>query len=408
MVGACLAGLLETAVPADVSAAETPLVAPQPAPRVPAGAAAGRATDVFDRSHEIRVLISDGQEVLKLTVMNGYRVIEPKTSKVLAVSKRLVGVNVRSREGGLLLAGVKFPPNIEIHSDLAADLFINNRPFRGFLSIHRQPDGTLAVVNHIDVEDYLYGVLYHEVGSWWPMESLKAQAIAARTYALYQKRFTTSRTFDVYSNQFSQMYGGADSERNRSNSAVDDTRGQVLTYAGEMFPAYYHSSCGGQTRDSSELWKIKLPPLSGGVICEYCWFSPHYSWHAKVNLRDMEEILKKHGVWVGPIQGMEVVTRSPSGRVLTATVEGTAGEKILDAKSLRLWVGPTVVRSENFETHVRWGKIVFDGKGWGHGVGMCQWGALGQSIIGKKYDEILQFYYPGSQISQFYKEGASA
>ena len=355
-----------------------------------------------DASRTIRVLISEGQDVLKVTVMGGYRVLDPKTKKTLAVSRRLVGVNVRGREEGLLLAGVKFPEAIEIHSDDPADLFINNRPFRGFLTVYRQPDNSLAVINHIDVEDYLYGVLYHEVGSWWPAEALKAQAIAARTYALYQKRFTSGRRFDIYNNQSSQMYGGADSERNRSNGAVDETRGQVLTFKGALFPAYYHATCGGRTRDSSELWNIQMPPLAGGVKCDYCWFSPHYAWHAKVDIRDMEELLKEHGIWVGPISDMEVVTRSASDRVLTALVRGTSGEKTLSAKDLRLWVGPTVVRSENFETHMRWGKIVFEGKGWGHGVGMCQWGALGQSIAGKKYGEILQFYYPGSEITQIY------
>jgi stage II sporulation protein D len=357
---------------------------------------------VAEEDRRIRVLILEGPETLKLTVMKGYRVTDPKTRKVLAASKTLAGVNVRSREGGLLIAGVKFPESVEIHSTQSADLFINNKPFRGFVSVHRQPDGTLAAVNHIDVEDYLYGVLYHEVGSWWPMESLKAQAVAARTYALHHKKFTSGRKFDVYNNQSSQMYGGADSERSRSNAAVDETRGEVLTFKGAMFPAYYHAACGGTTRDASELWNVQLPPLAGGVKCDTCWFSPHYSWHTKVSLRDMEELLKERGVQVGPIHDMEVVTRSPSGRVLTALVKGDLGQKTINAKDLRLWVGSTVVRSENFELHERWGKIVFEGRGWGHGVGMCQWGALGQSITGKKYADILSFYYPGSRIDKVY------
>jgi stage II sporulation protein D len=357
---------------------------------------------VSQEDRQIRVLIVEGPEMLKLTVMKGYRIIDPKTQKVLAASKTLAGVNVRSREGGLLIAGVKFPESVQVHSAQSADLYIDNKPFRGFISLHRQPDGTLAAVNHIDVEDYLYGVLYHEVGSWWPMEALKAQAVAARTYALHHKKFTSGRRFDVYNNQSSQMYGGADSERSRSNAAVDQTRGEVLTFQGGMFAAYYHAACGGMTRDASELWNVRLAPLSGGVKCETCWFSPHYSWHTKVPLRDMEKLLDERGVRVGSLRDMEVVTRSPSGRVLTASVKGTLGERTINAKDLRLWVGPTVVRSENFELHERWGKIVFEGRGWGHGVGMCQWGALGQSIMGKKYADILGFYYPGATIRKIY------
>ncbi len=354
-------------------------------------------------SRDIRVLISQGQELLKLTIMGGYRVIDAKSQKTLSISRRLVGVNLRTQNGALMIAGVRFPDVVEIHADQPADLFINNRPFRGFLSVHRQVDGTLAVVNHIDVEDYLYGVLYHEVGSWWPMESLKAQAIAARTYALYEKQFTKSRIFDVYNNQSSQMYGGADSERSRSSEAVDATRGQVLTFQGRMFAAYYHATCGGETRDSSDLWKVKLPPLSGGVKCSYCWFSPHYSWSTKMDISKMEELLNAHGISVGAIQSMTVVSRSNTGRALLAEIKGSVGDNTISAKDLRLWVGPTVVRSENFEIHLRWGKIIFDGKGWGHGVGMCQWGALGQSILGKKHDEILELYYPGSQLTRIYE-----
>lgn len=370
-------------------------------------AAPARATaEGAVRSHDIRVLILEGPESVKLTIRNGYRITAAGSDRTLSASQSLPGVNVRARQGSLLVAGVKFPEAIDIYAATPADLYINDKPYRGSVSVYRQPDGTLTVVNRIDVEDYLYGVLYHEVGSWWPMESLKAQAIAARTYALHQKQFTAARKFDVYNNQSSQMYGGADSERTRSNEAVDSTRGLVLTYDGRIFPAYYHATCGGVTRSASELWKVDLPPLRGGVRCEYCWFSPHFSWHAKIGVREIESALGKQGVHVGSIRELEVVDRSPTGRVLTARVGGTEGERIISAKDLRLWVGSTVVRSENFEVHARRGKIVFEGKGWGHGVGMCQWGALGQSLIGRKYNEILSFYYPGSEIQQYYSDAS--
>lgn len=202
---------------------------------LPTAAAAAEIPKPLD----IRVLISEGQEVLKLTVMGGYRIVDPQTQKTLSVSKRLVGVNVRGREKGLLVAGVKFPEVIEIHSDNSADLFINNRPFRGFLTIHCQPDNTLSVVNHIDVEDYLYGVLYHEVGSWWPMEALKAQAIAARTYAYRYK----SQGSSICTNEACQVYnaGKADNPPDAWRQAVEQTRGQVL----EDVTTYYSSTTGG-------------------------------------------------------------------------------------------------------------------------------------------------------------------
>ena len=147
----------------------------------------------------------------------------------------------------VMVAGVSFSADIEIHSDQSADLHVNRKPFRGYISIHREENEKLLVVNHLNVESYLYGVLFHEVGSWWPMAALRAQAVASRTYALYKKEERRGKLFDMYPDQSSQMYGGANSERARSKRAVDETRGEALTFDGEIFPTFYHATCGGLT-----------------------------------------------------------------------------------------------------------------------------------------------------------------
>jgi len=355
-----------------------------------------------EEDQQLRVLISESEGPVKLTIHGGYTIRDFKTKENLSDSQKLEGVNIRALPDGLMVAGVRFPQDIEIHGDDPNDLAVEGRPFRGYLTVHLRDNQTLFVVNHIDVEDYLYGVLFHEVGFWWPMAALKAQAVASRTYALNQKQERRGKLFDLYNNQRSQMYGGAGSERSRSTGAVDATRAEVLTYEGKIFPTFYHATCGGMTRDASELWNVDLPPLDGGVKCSSCWFSPHYAWQAKLGHEELEDILKKHDVEVGGVHHLDIVSRTPSRRVDEIKIKGSRRHKTLKAKDLRLWIGPRVVRSEDFDVRMDGDEVIFKGNGWGHGVGMCQWGALGQSIMRKKYDEILEFYYPGSEIKKIY------
>ncbi|MBF0253761.1 MAG: SpoIID/LytB domain-containing protein [Candidatus Omnitrophica bacterium] len=366
------------------------------------GCAAAFAVNEGSPDRGIRVLIADGQPSVKLTVLGGYRVVDSDTGKILSDSRNLSGVRVRALPKGISIAGVRFPARVHVYSDVPADLFVNDLPFRGHITLQRISDENLMVVNTVDVEEYLYGVLFHEVGSWWPMEALKAQAVASRTYALYQKKERTGKPFDVYNNQSSQMYGGAGSERGRSSDAVDATRGEVMTYEEKIFPTFFHATCGGVTRNASELWNIDLPPLRGGVECSSCWFSPHYSWKTDVGLRELEDLLTERGVWRGEITALLPGVVSPSGHLLDVVIQGPVQSKTILVKDLRLWVGPTVIRSEKFELSQSRGRINFVGRGWGHAVGMCQWGALGQAIVRKRYDEILEFYYPGSKLTKLY------
>ncbi|MFT5207287.1 MAG: stage II sporulation protein D [Candidatus Omnitrophota bacterium] len=350
----------------------------------------------------IRVQIYRGQSPAKLTILGGYRILDIKTGESLADSRHLPGVNIQVNSSGIVIAGVQFGQSAQIHSDDPKDLFVNKHPFRGFLEVHAQDNGNqLLIVNHIPMEEYLYGVLFHEVGAWWPAAALESQAIASRTYAMYQRQIRSKYLFDVFNNQSSQMYGGANSERKKSNAAVDDTRGKVLTYAGAILPSFYHATCGGVTRDASELWKVSLPPLDGGVKCATCWFSPHYSWNQSLTADELGQILKKHNIHVDEIRDVKVTTRSSSERALKIDIKGDSSVNVA-AKDLRLWIGSSVIRSELFDVETIRKNIKFSGRGWGHGVGMCQWGALGLSLLRKNHAEILIFYYPGSQIEKLY------
>ncbi len=351
----------------------------------------------------VRVLVLENAKSLKLSVKGGYELYGLPATSFIQKGRELESVPVTASAAGirvgnkaLSVRGLRVDPAEE------RDLYINNSRFRGSVDIWSDPaTQTLTVVNTVDIESYLYGVLHHEVAHWWPMEALKAQAVAARTYALYQMQVSRSQPYDLKSSTASQVYGGATQERFRAKRAVDMTRGQILTYKGRLFPAYFHATCAGMTAAASELWNIDTPPLKGGVPCDYCKISPHYYWHAKVPVSDIEQKLAKSGRPVGQILKIEKISQTPSGRVGSLRITGNADAAVVAAKDLRVWVGGDKLRSTDFAVSVHDDVAEFKGAGWGHGVGLCQWGALGQALIGRSCETILAYYYPGSVIGNY-------
>ena len=179
------------------------------------------------------------------------------------------------------------------------------------------------------------------------------------------------------------------------------TSGEVLTYNGKLFPAYFHATCGGATEDAGELWKIDMIPLKGGRACSFCSDSPHYYWKAEL---DLKTIIKKLGERYQSKEGLiniSIIERTGTGRVRTLELKDAVGKSIIiSAKDFRSLLGSDLIRSTNFSIVIEQGHVIFSGKGWGHGVGLCQWGAYGMSNKGYNYKQILDFYYPGAEIVQ--------
>jgi stage II sporulation protein D len=279
-----------------------------------------------------------------------------------------------------------------------ATIYVNNRKFRGDIDIIRTEKTELLVINHLDIEDYVSGVLYHEVSHLWPMDALKAQAIASRTFAVYKTIESLNRDYDMTSDIYSQVYGGRTSERYKTSRAVRETKGKILIYKDRVLPAYFHAACGGHTEDASLLWNVDIPPLKGGV-CSYCQRSPHVKWTAAILLRDIEAGLAKGGYKIKDVQDIKVLAHDRSGRVTEVSVFGMNTKEVLAANKFRLAVGPNILKSANFNVSIKGNSAFFNGKGWGHGVGMCQWGAYYMSKKGFSCDEILRFYYPGASVA---------
>ena len=347
----------------------------------------------------VRVLVAEERTYLDLTVNGPVTLRSLPSGQIIraGATGHLTATPTGFRLGKEEWAGRGF----SIEPSEPRDLYLGDSRFRGSVSIFKAPNDLMYAVNRVDIEDYLYGVLHHEVAHWWPMEALKAQAVAARTYAFYQMQVSKAGEYDVKSSTSSQVYGGSTKEHMRSNDAVDRTVGQVLTYQGKVFPAYFHATCAGMTAGAKELWNIDLPPISGGVRCDYCRLSPHYYWQARVPLSTIEEKLRQNNRLIGQVLKIEPVTQTPSGRVGSIKITGTLQEAVIAAKDFRVWIGGDLMKSTSFMMAVKEDFVEFSGKGWGHGVGLCQWGALGQALLGNSYRHILGFYYPGAMVSDY-------
>ena len=289
--------------------------------------------------------------------------------------------------------------------------------YPGTLRIVVRDDGGLDVVNAVDVERYVACVVVNEVWPTFETEAYRAQAIAARTFVLHEMLRRSRAEFDVTATQGSQVYRGirTDEPGRRAAEASRYTRGIVLTYRSQsedrLFCTYYSAACGGMSQSAAIFGRENdIEPLSGGVRCDYCKIAPGktYRW-GPVRLRKQQvrsRLLAKYPELrsLGEIQEVSVVERTSSGRPVRLRITGSSGESHdMLAERFRLAMGGSEIKSTDFKIRVTGREIIFEnGRGFGHGLGLCQWGMQGQALQGKRAGEILQYYYPGSKLMRVY------
>ncbi len=281
---------------------------------------------------------------------------------------------VGSSTGEVILDGMKYQGNIEVWKS----------------------DKGLYIVNEVGLEDYVKGVVAAEEGSQWDIEALKAQAVAARTYALHQRsgNGTARMPFDLTSSVLHQAYKGNNIPPSIAK-AVDDTKGQVLMYDGKPIVAYYHSTSGGMTEDPAEVFGKHYPYLKPEET--NCELSPYYMWEKRITAADIEKAMNVSGLKDIVIDSYTVSNRVKAFRLVTET-----GEVEISGVNFRKNIGWDELPSTMITSLDRDGNVyVFEGKGYGHGVGMCQWSALEMAKEGKDYREILSFFYPGTTIEVY-------
>ena len=277
--------------------------------------------------------------------------------------------------------------------------------YRGFLTVRREPDGTMRVVNTVTLEAYLYGVLPAEIGTKVPLEAMKAQAVAARTYALKNRGKCVKDGFDLDDTTRCEGYEGVDGETAASDAAVDGTRGQVLTYQGRLIDACFSTDSGGMTAcDSGGDCPYLQAVLDGADGLDYAANGRYHTWtQTWTPIQLAQTLARDPRTRVSRFVSLTVDGLDASGRITTATVAGADGTlRTVTGPHLREILGYDSLRSTRVTlTRTAEGNYRFDGKGWGHGMGMSQDGAVAMAgpPYRKTYLEILKHYYVGVQIA---------
>jgi stage II sporulation protein D len=283
---------------------------------------------------------------------------------------------------------------IEKMGNLSGDLLVNGTHYVGNIEVWKGLEG-MYLVNELPLEEYVKNVVNAEVASNWDMEALKAQAVIARTYALYQKNSAGNPHYDITSSVLHQVYKGSVIDA-RITYAVMNTEGEVLTYEGKLIEALYHSTCGGRTEDPAEVFGKSYPYMK--PVESNCEISPYWMWERKIPLDEIEKALDLTG-----IKEITISTYTSTGRVKTVAVVYEGGATTVKATDMRKLLGWNRLPSTNFTMARENGQFVFEGKGYGHGVGLCQWSALKMAQEGRNYREILSFLYTGTTI-QLYED----
>ncbi len=289
-----------------------------------------------------------------------------------------------------------------------------NGSYRGDMFFIQREAGFL-LVNQLPVEEYLYGVVPSEMPASWPAEALKAQAVAARTYAVKQilSGNAASRGFDVWPDERSQVYLGMRVENPDTNAAVDSTRGQILLYDGKVIDALFHSSSGGFTENSEDMWQNPVPYLRGKPD-PYDKNDRHYNWQvtftadqlarqlawSKYNLTTVSDVVIKERTAIGQrIKRLQVTGLDQSGSPVQLEIANA--DRLRSALALKS--APFDVQKQ-FDQQNNLAAITFTGSGWGHALGMSQWGARGMALQGYNYRDILSYYFTDVQLVNMFSE----
>jgi stage II sporulation protein D len=370
---------------------------------------------------EVRVaMIRDAQE-LRLSATDGTLVVKNGNGSVLAQIAQKGEAVLRMSSGGLSIDGKPLGPARSVRVARTGDsgrVLIDGVELGEKADLFLDPtrNNTLTAVAYIGIEEYLVGVLAGEVPyDRWGAEALKAQAITSRTYALYQMKIHANEAFDVESTVMSQVFKPGNRNNVVLNRAVNGTRGLVLTSGGRIFPAYFHSTCGGATVRGASVF-VDSPAVGtlNGVACPFCAQSPSYRWHAELSRDEITKRLRAFpdlaGQTIGTVQGLDFLGgTSASPRAEGVRVRHSGGVLTMNANRFRIAVGPGVLKSVMFErvTATPTG-FAFDGRGFGHGVGLCQYGSNGMAEKSYTCEQILGFYYPGGELTKVYGERTTA
>lgn len=400
----------------------------------------------------IRVGILTNQSNVYVTANEDFMIKDPGTNDVFGKYAANEKILISEKNNRMYVG--KLPINNRtisvVTSDKDARIQVNQTKYRGSI-LFKNINNHMSVINVLPLEKYLYSVVPQEMSSSWPMTALKAQAIAARSYALYSMHRHEAEGFDVCSTSHCQVYGGSDAETNIAITAVDETKGQVLLYDHKPIAAAFHASAGGRTESSKDVWGTEVPYLQS--VADFDQKSPAYHWQIKITPQILSEKLAHAGYMIGNLQSMALSSldkpaadRTTGGMVKsivftgdkdTAVISGSKLRAILGLKSAKFAVAVTTPtqktvkvvldKKSNYSKDIEvelpdrkytsfsvgnkniykitggiGEQIIIDGYGSGHRVGMSQWGAKALAEKNYTYQQILYNYYTEVSIGQWY------
>jgi stage II sporulation protein D len=359
----------------------------------------------------------------------------PAGERVAVVSDPSGGLTVRDAAGAEIARAASGPLLFRTGSPAAGTdlVHVGGKPYRGHALVQARPGGKVTAVNVLDMERYLLGVVPREIGRVGEElhQASKAQAVAARTYAVKYLGRRAPLGFDVFATVQDQVYGGTEAEHAPVSRAVLETAGEILTHGGEPIEAYYHSTCAGQTAAIEEVWPQQPVPYLKSVVDTdpatgeaYDRASSRFRWTQRWRADSLVMTLRRtladsvavggtrRGSAITEIRDMQVLERTHSGRVRRMRISTDAGDFIVGRDRVRwvLEVRPGVIlNSSKFDVEVardpatkKVTEVVATGGGWGHGIGMCQVGAMGRARAGQDYRTILKTYYPATELRDLY------
>ena len=369
----------------------------------------------------IRVGLSEGQISSVVTSDAAYSLNDAKTEQEIGKVGAGKQTTVTVKSGALVVNGKTVAAKalrFAVADDRTArHLAVAGAKYRGHIVLSLAEDGTITVVNEVKLDDYIGGVISEEMSPDWPPEALKAQAVAARTFAVYSLGLHEEDGYDVCSTTHCQVYGGIESESPEGLRAVSATRGEILTHQGKAIYAAFHASSGGMTAGSEEGGGTALPYLKPARDSEDA-ATPNRHWQVSLSVRELSSKLAAAGFSVGRLKALELTPlkvgqgapdRYPSGRVeqvrfvgskQTVSVSGPKLRRMLGLPStlFEIRIGKQAAKGKLDMSGKEDTKLVFDGYGRGHGIGLAQWGA--KAMAGhKQYREILRHYYKGVEFT---------
>ena len=404
----------------------------------------GSEPAVDDNDQPVRIALSTTDESAKVGGTGSWRIYSRNSSNLVVSGSAGDAMKIEPRSGQLVVVrdngsvtSRRSGPFLVRATTPGSFVTYEGKRYRGELII-TPSNGALLVVNRLGVESYLRGVVPLEIGDRKPGEeaAVEAQAVAARSYTYIHMAESGDRGFDMYGSVQDQAYGGVDAEKAMTDAAISSTRDMVIKYGGRIINTPYSSTCGGSTAAVSEVWwrqpdQPYLRPVSDripGTSSYYCDPSPRFRWTTTFTQDQLRTTLEKYILSVTPaseppvatspsapraslgrITGFHINGRTASDRVASVSIQTERGNYTVRGNDVRFilrtpsggLLGSTYFTTETTSDGTgAIGTLVIKGGGNGHGIGMCQWGAIGRARAGQDYRTILMTYFPGTTVSR--------